>query len=162
MCGIGGHFGRPTGPDVRVRMMAALANRGPDAQHLTTFAADGTRLPEAAFAPHGLVHARLSIIDPRPEADQPFGTEDGAGRAADLDGLGDVVVLADRDLLGAQPHGVLAAAEVQCQELAIHGQAHLRLDGTCKVGCRGFSTNERRKCHARCRYRAHNQKFASG
>ena len=69
MCGIGGHFGKLTGPEVRARMMATLANRGPDAQHLATFANDGTRLPDAAVAPHGLVHARLSIIDPRPEAD---------------------------------------------------------------------------------------------
>ena len=78
MCGIGGHFGRPVGPDVRARMMAALVNRGPDAQHLAAFGADGTRLDEDAIAPHGLVHARLSIIDPRPEADQPFGSDDGA------------------------------------------------------------------------------------
>lgn len=78
MCGIGGHFGRPTGPDVRARMLAALANRGPDAQHLATFGNDGTRLSDGVIAPHGLVHARLSIIDPRPAADQPFGTDDGA------------------------------------------------------------------------------------
>ncbi|MEP7329006.1 MAG: asparagine synthetase B, partial [Betaproteobacteria bacterium] len=78
MCGIGGHFGRATGSDVRARMMAALANRGPDAQHLATFADDGARMGDDDVAPHGLVHARLSIIDPRPEADQPFGTEDGA------------------------------------------------------------------------------------
>ncbi|MNG00429.1 hypothetical protein D3C84_833630 [compost metagenome] len=52
--------------------------------------------------------------------------------------------------------------EVQCQELAIHAKVHLRLDGARKVCCRGFSTNEWRKCHGRCRHRAHNQKFASG
>jgi asparagine synthase (glutamine-hydrolysing) len=78
MCGIGGHFGRAVAPEVRARMLAALANRGPDAQHLATFAADGARLPDDAPAPNGLVHARLSIIDPRPEADQPFGSDDGA------------------------------------------------------------------------------------
>lgn len=78
MCGIGGHFRRVVGPDVRARMLATLANRGPDAQHVATFAGDGMRLPDDARAPNGLVHARLSIIDPRPEADQPFGTEDGA------------------------------------------------------------------------------------
>ncbi|MEO6566668.1 MAG: asparagine synthetase B, partial [Casimicrobiaceae bacterium] len=78
MCGIGGHFRRSVGPGVRARMMAALANRGPDAQHLAVFGADGARLDDDAAGPHGLVHARLSIIDPRPEADQPFGSDDGA------------------------------------------------------------------------------------
>ena len=78
MCGIAGHFGRPVGPDVRERMRAALANRGPDAQHLATFDATGTRLADDALAAVGLVHTRLSIIDPRPDADQPMGTDDGA------------------------------------------------------------------------------------
>ena len=78
MCGIAGHFGRPVGSDVRARMMAALARRGPDAQHMAAFGADGARVDETSVAPHGLVHARLSIIDPRPVADQPMGTADGA------------------------------------------------------------------------------------
>ena len=78
MCGIGGHFGRLVGPEVRARMMAALVNRGPDAQHLAVFSAEGACLDDGATGPHGLVHARLSIIDPRPEADQPFGSDDGA------------------------------------------------------------------------------------
>ena len=77
MCGIGGHFGRPRGPDLRARMLAALASRGPDAQHVAAFTADGTRLPDDAPAAAGLVHARLSIIDPRPVADQPMGSADG-------------------------------------------------------------------------------------
>jgi asparagine synthase (glutamine-hydrolysing) len=77
MCGIAGHFGRPVGPDVRARMMAALARRGPDAQHVAAFDGAGRRVADAAQAPHGLVHARLSIIDPRPIADQPMGTDDG-------------------------------------------------------------------------------------
>ena len=78
MCGIAGHFGPPVGPEVRGRMMAALKRRGPDAQHMATFSAAGTRLPEGAPAAVGLVHARLSIIDPRPVADQPMGTDDDA------------------------------------------------------------------------------------
>jgi len=77
MCGIAGHFGAPVGPAVRARMMAALRRRGPDAQHMATFTAAGARLADDAAAPVGLVHARLSIIDPRPEADQPMGTDDG-------------------------------------------------------------------------------------
>ena len=59
-------------------MRAALANRGPDAQHLATFDAAGGRLADDALAAVGLVHTRLSIIDPRPDADQPMGTDDGA------------------------------------------------------------------------------------
>lgn len=78
MCGIAGHFGRPVGPDVRDRMMRALRHRGPDAQQFAAFDAAGARVPDDALAPHGLVHARLSIIDPRPVADQPMGTDDGA------------------------------------------------------------------------------------
>ncbi len=78
MCGIGGHFGRPAGPDLRSRMMAALASRGPDAQHVATFDTAGARLADDAPAPVGLVHARLSIIDPRPVADQPMGSDDGS------------------------------------------------------------------------------------
>lgn len=78
MCGIGGHFGRPVGRSVRARMMTALANRGPDAQHVATFDEAGARLADDASAAVGLVHARLSIIDPRPVADQPMGTADGA------------------------------------------------------------------------------------
>jgi len=78
MCGIGGHFGRPRGPGLRARMMAALASRGPDAQHVATFDAAGARLADDAQAAAGLVHARLSIIDPRPIADQPMGNDDGS------------------------------------------------------------------------------------
>ena len=78
MCGIGGHFGRPRGPELRARMMSALASRGPDAQHVAAFDADGARLADDAPAAAGLVHARLSIIDPRPVADQPMGNDDGS------------------------------------------------------------------------------------
>ncbi len=77
MCGIGGHVGRPRGPALRARMMAALASRGPDAQHVAAFSATGARLADDADAAVGLVHARLSIIDPRPLADQPMGNADG-------------------------------------------------------------------------------------
>ena len=77
MCGIAGHFGRPVGPDVRDRMMRALRHRGPDAQHIATFDAAGALIPGDAQAMHGLVHARLSIIDPRPDADQPMANDDG-------------------------------------------------------------------------------------
>ncbi len=78
MCGIAGHFGAPVGPEVRARMMQALLRRGPDAQHTAAFDARGARIADDAPAAVGLVHTRLSIIDPRPEADQPMGTDDGA------------------------------------------------------------------------------------
>lgn len=78
MCGIGGHFGRPVGAGVRARMLDALRARGPDAQHIVAFNDDGTQGDAALPARFGLVHARLSIIDPRPEADQPMGSDDSA------------------------------------------------------------------------------------
>jgi asparagine synthase (glutamine-hydrolysing) len=77
MCGIAGHAGRPVGADVRRRMRAALLRRGPDAQHDAAFDSEGRRLADDADAAVGLVHTRLSIIDPRPVADQPMGNDDG-------------------------------------------------------------------------------------
>ncbi|MCC6197316.1 MAG: asparagine synthase (glutamine-hydrolyzing) [Burkholderiales bacterium] len=78
MCGIAGHFGRPRGPGLRARMRTALSRRGPDAQHDAAFDRSGRRLPDQAQAEVGLVHTRLAIIDPRPIADQPMGSDDGA------------------------------------------------------------------------------------
>ena len=70
MCGIAGYLDRATaGPPhaAAVRaMMAGLSHRGPDA---SGFFADG---------PAMLGHRRLSIIDLRPEADQPLANEDGS------------------------------------------------------------------------------------
>lgn len=66
MCGIGGFFAqRAVAPEIVASMQAALAPRGPDARH--------AKLWER----NGLLHARLSIIDPRPVADQPMGNERG-------------------------------------------------------------------------------------
>jgi asparagine synthase (glutamine-hydrolysing) len=66
MCGIGGFFAqRPVPPPVVGAMQAALRPRGPDAQHAQL------------WDRNGLLHARLSIIDPRPEADQPMANERG-------------------------------------------------------------------------------------
>ncbi|MEO5700085.1 MAG: asparagine synthase (glutamine-hydrolyzing) [Casimicrobiaceae bacterium] len=84
MCGIAGHFRRAVPAAVRSRMLAAVRTRGPDAQHIVTFDDAGTLITTPAgggdasrAAPHGLVHARLSVIDPRPEADQPMASSDG-------------------------------------------------------------------------------------
>jgi asparagine synthase (glutamine-hydrolysing) len=66
MCGIGGFFAlRPVAPQVVSSMQAALRPRGPDAQHAQL------------WGRNGLLHARLSIIDPRPEADQPMANARG-------------------------------------------------------------------------------------
>ena len=66
MCGIGGFFAqRAVAPHVVESMQAALAPRGPDARH------------PKLWERNGLLHARLSIIDPRPVADQPMGNDRG-------------------------------------------------------------------------------------
>ena len=66
MCGIGGFFAqRLVAPQVVEAMQAALAPRGPDARHAKL------------WEKNGLLHARLSIIDPRPLADQPMANERG-------------------------------------------------------------------------------------
>lgn len=76
MCGVAGHFGRPVGPDVRARMLDALRMRGPDAQHIVALGTSGAAIDEAQPASAALIHARLSIIDPRPVADQPMASAD--------------------------------------------------------------------------------------
>src|SRR5262245_21735943 len=76
MCGIAGYFGKRTLPLASVeRMMAALRQRGPDAEHwrMWTPALD----PARDAAPTTLLHTRLSIIDPRPIADQPMSNDAG-------------------------------------------------------------------------------------
>jgi len=76
MCGIAGYFGARVLPPATVeRMVAALRQRGPDAEHVKFWTAD-FRDAEGA-APNALLHTRLSIIDPRPEADQPMGNDAG-------------------------------------------------------------------------------------
>jgi asparagine synthase (glutamine-hydrolysing) len=78
MCGIAGFFSQLTiAPETAARMMAALKNRGPDAQHSTRWNADWSRVAEDAPATNALIHARLSIIDPRPISDQPMSNAAG-------------------------------------------------------------------------------------
>ena len=76
MCGIAGFFSTaPLARSVAERMLDALRRRGPDAQHQVCWNADfgpgGDRVNNA------LLHARLSIIDPRPQADQPMANDTG-------------------------------------------------------------------------------------
>jgi len=76
MCGIAGFFGqRVMAPAQVERMMTALRQRGPDAEHMRFWSAE--LAPSTAAAPNALLHTRLSIIDPRPEADQPM--DNGTG-----------------------------------------------------------------------------------
>lgn len=76
MCGIAGLFGRFPRPVERLdAVLGRLASRGPDAQHRVGWDQE-RRLTESA-ATEALLHARLAIIDPRPEADQPMSSGDG-------------------------------------------------------------------------------------
>ncbi len=76
MCGIAGFFAlAPVAPEVPSRMLDVLRQRGPDAQH-SVFWNERFERTQAA-ASNALLHARLSIIDPRPEADQPMSNAAG-------------------------------------------------------------------------------------
>ena len=76
MCGIAGFFGlRTIDPLVPKRMLAQVRRRGPDAQHAVTW--DARYQPSDDAIVNALLHARLSIIDPRPEADQPMANDRG-------------------------------------------------------------------------------------
>jgi asparagine synthase (glutamine-hydrolysing) len=76
MCGIAGFFGlRAVDPLVPAEMLAQIKRRGPDAQHAVTW--DGLFQADERQIFNALLHARLSIIDPRPEADQPMSNERG-------------------------------------------------------------------------------------
>lgn len=74
MCGIAGFFShRQVGLEIVNQMFQPLARRGPDAQHTVLW---DEKFRETNSAPHNaLLHTRLSIRDPRPEADQPMHNE---------------------------------------------------------------------------------------
>ncbi|NLR76443.1 asparagine synthase (glutamine-hydrolyzing) [Leeia aquatica] len=75
MCGIAGFFGqRRITPEVIEAMLSALGRRGPDARHHVGWLRDGQIAHEGMQ--HALLHTRLSIRDPRPEADQPMVSHD--------------------------------------------------------------------------------------
>ena len=77
MCGLAGFFGaRPLPQRTIERMLEALRPRGPDAESATLWGTDW-RL-SAAPAPNALLSTRLSIIDPRPQANQPMANADGS------------------------------------------------------------------------------------
>ena len=77
MCGIAGFFGSvPQSAQIGAAMLAAVQRRGPDAQHGVMWDQNFHRSQALSPAYHALLHARLAIIDPRPEADQPMGNDD--------------------------------------------------------------------------------------
>ncbi|HVY06712.1 MAG TPA: asparagine synthase (glutamine-hydrolyzing) [Burkholderiales bacterium] len=76
MCGIAGFFSlEPVAPQTPERMLDVLRRRGPDAQHAVLWNRRFERTQGGAA--NALLHARLSIIDPRPEADQPMANDAG-------------------------------------------------------------------------------------
>ncbi len=79
MCGIAGFFAQQNiAPSVVDAMMAALKNRGPDAQHSVRWDQQWACVEsDSGGAANALIHARLAIVDPRPIADQPMKSDDG-------------------------------------------------------------------------------------
>ncbi|MBV8657887.1 MAG: asparagine synthase (glutamine-hydrolyzing) [Burkholderiales bacterium] len=78
MCGIAGFFGQRSIPSAtRNHMLDALRQRGPDGEHIVAWQPDGQPAAADAVATSALLHARLAIIDPRPEADQPMPNDTG-------------------------------------------------------------------------------------
>ena len=76
MCGIAGFFAlHAVDPRIPAQMLAQIKRRGPDAQHAVNWNAELQADAGPIF--NALLHARLSIIDPRPEADQPMSNERG-------------------------------------------------------------------------------------
>ncbi|WP_432722988.1 asparagine synthase (glutamine-hydrolyzing) [Jeongeupia wiesaeckerbachi] len=76
MCGIAGFFLPDTLPRTAIdAAIDALRRRGPDAAHVIGWRRDGSR--SDGDAEYGLLHRRLSIRDPRPEADQPMRNDAG-------------------------------------------------------------------------------------
>jgi asparagine synthase (glutamine-hydrolysing) len=77
MCGIAGLIqNHEAAPEMLAAMRDALRRRGPDAEHIVGWDIQGQRNdvnPDIAF-----IHTRLAIMDPRPEADQPFSNDDGS------------------------------------------------------------------------------------
>ncbi len=74
MCGIAGFFARRrVAPSTIDQMLNSLRRRGPDAQHAVLW--DQRFRPVSGAANNALLHTRLSIRDPRPEADQPMHNE---------------------------------------------------------------------------------------
>lgn len=124
MCGIAGFVGTaPVAAEVRAAMLDALRPRGPDAQRVVAWSGrerivDAPAAQDVARpATAALLHARLAIIDPRPEADQPMacgpGMAGAAGAAGDAGtaGTDDLWLCYNGEVYGwAEDAAALAAA----------------------------------------------------
>ncbi|OQS43746.1 asparagine synthase (glutamine-hydrolyzing) [Chromobacterium haemolyticum] len=76
MCGIAGFFSqRPAAAATAQAMLTELGRRGPDAANQLWLNADWQTATDGDIH-NALLHARLSIIDPRPIANQPMASED--------------------------------------------------------------------------------------
>lgn len=79
MCGIAGLIQNHAVPSaVLEAMLSALRRRGPDSEHCVGWQASGQRTADGQAPDVALIHTRLAIMDPRPEADQPFSNDDGS------------------------------------------------------------------------------------
>ena len=82
MCGIAGFFGHRSIAAASIdAMRSAIARRGPDAFHVAGSVRDDSAFERQENVVHlqrALLHARLSIRDPRPLADQPMLNRDGS------------------------------------------------------------------------------------
>jgi asparagine synthase (glutamine-hydrolysing) len=77
MCGIAGFFSlASTSADIASAMLKELGRRGPDASSQLLLGQDLSPAGEGPIF-NALLHARLSIIDPRPIANQPMASDDG-------------------------------------------------------------------------------------
>lgn len=77
MCGIAGLIqNHAAASETLSAMRDSLRRRGPDAEHIVGWNVQGQR--HDANPDVALIHTRLAIIDPRPEADQPFSNDDGS------------------------------------------------------------------------------------
>src|SRR5438105_13363578 len=76
VCGIGGYLGAsPIARSAVDEMLERLKRRGPDAQNRVLWNADFGPASDQVF--NALATARLAIMDPRPEADQPMANDVG-------------------------------------------------------------------------------------
>lgn len=74
MCGIAGFFGTRHLPEAAQQaMLDALAQRGPDAQHIQSWDNNWSKPNDRQHSSNALIHTRLSIRDLREVADQPMG-----------------------------------------------------------------------------------------
>lgn len=141
MCGIAGVFGRiPRTQEKLDAALGRLASRGPDAQHRVCWDHAGSET--TGFATEALLHTRLAIIDPRPQADQPMSSDDGQ-----------IWICYNGEVYGWQDDAkTLAAAGVRFRtrsdtEFILHAYAHWGIEETLRRlrGMYAFAILDRRR-----------------